>query len=143
MKRFFKRIIVSFACAMVSFVGKSQIKLPSDTITMYTKNDANLVLFRSQFSLDTLNAINEGGRFEETAFVLKNKDGKIVDVLSMCRNRSTPNNVKLIRISNNVFIVHNRYIIKIDDQTLRAFAKSFDRPRHCDHASHYSHFSSR
>ncbi len=108
---------------------------------MYTKN---LSLYSSALQVkDTLNAENENGRFEEQALVLRNSSQEVIDVLSMCRNRTTPNKVKLVKIGNNLFQIEQRYVIKITNKTLEAFDKSFDKPRHCDHASHYSHYSSR
>ena len=133
-----KRLIVTVVCVIASKMASAQVRLPSDTITMYTKD---LILSSFSMARDTLVGYNESGRFEEHALILKNKKNKEVCILSMCRNLTTSNPVKLIRIGNNLFKVGNRYIVKIDDKTLKAFAKSFEYPRHCDHYSHRSHRS--
>lgn len=135
-----KRLVVTIICVIASKIAGAQVKLPRDTIKMYTKD---LVLSPYSFILDTLVGYNASGRFEEHALTLKNRDNEKIGILSMCHNRTTPNPIKLIRIGDNLFKIEDRYIVKIDDKTLKAFAKSFERPRHCDHSSHYSHYSSR
>ena len=133
-----KRILVTMVCAFLSRIANSQVVFPSDTITMYTKDEK---LYLDTIVADTLYARNESGRFQEQALELITEDSKVVDTLSMCPNRSTPKGIKLIRIGDNYFRVGNRFIVKMDEQTLKAFARSFDYMRHCDHMSHASHFS--
>ena len=139
-----KRLVLTVLCATLSKVAQSQVKFPCDTIIhMYTK-EGKLYLDSTPFETpDTLFARNESGRFEENALTLRNKKGEKYDTLSMCKNRSTPNEVRLIRIGNNFFRIGDRIVVKIDEQTLKALANSFEYPRHCDHWSHASHYSSR
>ena len=132
--RILKRLIVTLFCAILTKISYAQI--PNDTITMYTKN---IVLYNILvLGPDTLLGYNNSGRFEEQALILTDQYDKQFDILSMCRNRTTPNAVKLVRIGKNLFCINQRYVVKINDSTLYAFTKSFDEPRHCDHYSHYS-----
>lgn len=139
--RVIKRIITTFVCAFLSRFAQAQVHLP-DTIYMYTKNEKLYLDSIPFIKPDTLFAENRSGRFEEQALTLMGKpDHSFYDVLSMCRNRSTPNSIRLIRIGNDLFRIGERIVIRIDKTTLKAFAKSFEYPRHCDHASHASHMS--
>ena len=141
MMRFIKRLVLTVLCAILSKVAQSQVQFPIDTIYMHTKED-KLYLDSTSFELpDTLYARNESGRFEEQALTLRDKKNNIYDTLSMCMNRTTPNKIQLIRIGNNYFRIGSRIVVKIDERTLKAFANSFEYPRHCDHASHASHVS--
>ena len=140
--RIVKRLLVTTMCAMLSKFAWAQINLP-DTIRMYTNNKKFYLDNCNSFLPDTICGTNKDGRFEEQALTLTGtKKRPFYDVLSMCQNRSTPDEVKLIRIGNNLFRIGNRIIVKIDDNTLRRFEKSFEHPRHCDHSSHASHYSS-
>ena len=139
--RFLKRILTTIVCALLSKFAQAQISQP-DTIFMYSKDD---MLYLDETNLvmpDTIYAKNDNGRFEEQALTIENKDGsKTFDILSMCRNRSTPHEIKLIRIGSQLYRIGTRVIVKIDERTMKAFVKSFDYPRHCDHMSHASHVS--
>lgn len=138
--RILKRIITTFACALLSKFAQAQISLP-DTIFMYSKND-KLYLDSTSVMPDTIYAKNDDGRFEERALTIEDKDGsETYDILSMCCNRSTPHKIKLIRIGDQLYRIGARIIVKIDERTLKAFVKSFEYPRHCDHMSHASHVS--
>lgn len=140
--RIFKRLLLTVLCSILSKMAQSQVLLPGDTIYMHTKEE-KLYLDNIPFVIpDTLFAKNESGSFDEHALTLRDKSNNIYDTLSMCKNRTTPNKVRLIRIGSNMFRIGNRIVVKIDEQTLRAFAKSFEHARHCDHASHFSHYSS-
>jgi len=164
--RVIKRIITTFVCAFLSRFAQAQVHLP-DTIYMYTENEKlyldsipfikpdtlfaenrsgrfveQALTLMGKIKPDTLFAENRSGRFEEEALTLMGKpDHSFYDVLSMCRNRSTPNSIRLIRIGNDLFRIGERIVIRIDKTTLKAFAKSFEYPRHCDHFSHTSHMS--
>ena len=139
--RIVKQIITTAVCTILSKFAQAQVHLP-DTIYMYTKNEKLYLDSIPFIKPDTLFAENRSGRFEEQALTLMGKsDHSFYDVLSMCRNRSTPNSIRLIRIGNDLFRIGERIVIRIDKTTLKAFAKSFEYPRHCDHASHASHMS--
>lgn len=139
--RIVKQIITTAVCTILSKFAQAQVHLP-DTIYMYTKNE-KLYLDSIPFvGTDTLYAKNNSGRFEEQALTLIGKEERMFDVLSMCCNRSTPKRIKLLRIGNSLFRIGERIVIKIDEHTLKAFAKSFEYSTHCDHASHASHYSS-
>lgn len=135
-----KRILVTIVCAFLSKIAHSQVVFPCDTITMYTKDEK---LYLDTILPDTLYARNESGRFQEEALELMTEDSKMLDTLSMCPNRSTPKGIKLIRIGDSYFRIGNRFIVKMDEQTLKAFARSLNYIQHCDHMSHYSHYSSK
>ena len=132
-----KQIITTVVCAFLSKFAQAQVHIP-DTIYMYTKNEKLYLDSIPFIKPDTLYANNYSGRFEEQALTLMSKEKKTYDVLSMCCNRTTPKRIKLVRIGNNLFRIEERIVVKIDKNTLKAFAKSFEYPRHCDHMSHYS-----
>lgn len=125
--RHVKSFIITVLCLLASKLAYAQNVIES----MYVQSDSLL----NVYAKDTLYA--SLGPYGEKALILTSKKEITELILSKCYNRSTPQEVRLVRVGKDLYKIDGKIIVKLKDSTLEQALQY----NHCDHYSHVSHRS--